>query len=62
MNLSSNGRGPVGPAIVIPGETPADRYAWLMTHMSRAERRRVQFEKQIRLAWLRENNPDAIAA
>jgi hypothetical protein len=60
--MSINGRGPVGPSINFPGDTPAERYTWLMTHMSDAERRHMAAEKELRRAWLLENNPEALRA
>lgn len=60
--MSANGRGPVGPAIIYPGDTPADRYDWLMARMSSADRRHMELARQSRRAWLRVNNPDVLRA
>lgn len=49
------------PAPFYPGRTPAERYAWLMAHLSRRELLDIAARAKERRNWLREHNPQAAA-
>jgi hypothetical protein len=46
--------------LIIPGATAAERYAYLMSRLSRSERLQMAQRRADRLAWLAEHNPDAL--
>jgi hypothetical protein len=52
----------VAPTPVYPGDTPAERYAWLMARLSRNELLDIAATAKQRAIWLRENSPHEAAA
>ena len=44
----------------LEGDTPAERLAWLLSHLAHYERREMEARRAERIAWLREFNPAAL--
>jgi hypothetical protein len=48
------------PPVICVGRTEAERYRWLMTHLTRREVSEIVARRVERIAWLRDNNPRAL--
>jgi hypothetical protein len=44
----------------IPGDTPAERLTWVLSHLSLSERSQMEHRRAARIRWLRVYNPDVL--